>query len=67
MIIMCKGTKHDLGVDKCDFLHDGDWGDSELVEHQKFHESQEIRDLTWLGFEVVQHIGKYSGRDGKII
>ena len=67
MIIMCKGMKSNLGVAKCSFLHDGNWGDSELVDHQKFHRSQEKIALTWLGFEAVQFIGKYSGRDGKII
>ena len=67
MIIMCKGMKSNLSIVKCNFLHDGNWGDSELVEHQKFHQSQEKNDLTWLGFEVIQSIGKYSGRDGKII
>ena len=67
MIIMCKGMKSNLRVVKCSFLHDGNWGDSELIEHQKFHHSQEKNNLTWLGFEVVQSIGRYSGRDGKTI
>ena len=59
--------KSNLSIVKCTFLHDGNWGDSELVEHQKFHKSQENSNLTWLGFEVIQSIGRYSGRDGKII
>ena len=67
MIIMCKGSKSNLRVVKCNFLHDGVWGDSELVEHQKSHQFQEKNGFTWLGFEVVQSIGNYSGRDGKII
>ena len=67
MIIICKGMKSTFRVLKCSFLYSGYWGDSELVEHQKYHQSQEKNDLTWLGFEVVQSIGKYSGRDGKIL
>ena len=67
MIIMCKGMKSSLCVVNCNFLHNGDWGDSELIEHEKFHQSQEKNELTWLGFEVVQSIGKHSGLDGKII
>ena len=67
MIIMCKGTKSNSRIVRCNFLHDGDWGDSELIDHQKLHQSQETHDLTWLGFETVQSIGKYSGRDGKVI
>ena len=67
MMIMCKGEKNALRVVKCNFLHDGIWGDSELLEHQKSHQCQEKNGFTWLGFEVVQSIGKYSGRDGKII
>ena len=64
---MCKGMKSSMGVVKCSFLHGGDWGDPELVEHQKYHLLQEKNDHVWLGFEAVQSIGKYSGRDGKII
>ena len=65
MIIMCKGMKSNLRIVKCNFLHGGDWGDSELIEHQDFHKSQEKNSFTWLGFETVQNIGKFSGRDGK--
>ena len=67
MIIMCKGMKSNLGIVKCNFLHGGNWGDLELVEHQRYHESQEKNNFKWLGFETVQSIGKFSGRDGKRI
>jgi len=46
------------------FLHDGDWGDLELVEHEKFHNSIHD-DGFWLGFETSQPFGNKSGRDGK--
>jgi len=52
---------------KCDFLHDGNWNDSELIEHQKYHESLKDENYSWLGFDMSQSIGKSSGRDGKRI
>ncbi|AFS80892.1 hypothetical protein NKOR_05030 [Candidatus Nitrosopumilus koreensis AR1] len=62
LLITCKGIQKNNHREKCSFLYDGDWGDSELIEHQKFHESQ---NQTWLGFDTSQSIGKFSGRDGK--
>jgi len=50
---------------KCNFLHDGNWGDAELVEHQKFHESKLGDSSCWLGYDAPQLFGKHSGRDGK--
>ena len=65
MIIICKGIQKNNRFEKCDFFHDGDWDDSELVEHQKFHKSLENKNYSWLGFDVPQFFGKFSGRDGK--
>ena len=50
---------------KCEFSHDGNWGDVELVEHQKYHESLENEHYFWLGFDMPQSFGTFSGRDGK--
>jgi len=36
-----------------------------LIEHQKFHESLTNKNYSWLGFDVSQSFGKFSGRDGK--
>jgi len=47
------------------FLCDGNWGDKELVEHQKYHESLEDENYSWLGFDATQSFGNFSGRDGK--
>lgn len=41
----------------------GNWGDDELIKHQKSHELNQS--AFWLGFDTTQFIGKYSGRDGK--
>jgi hypothetical protein len=65
MIITCKGIKKNGTVEKCSFLHDGDWGDDELNQHQNFHESNN-GGLSWLGFDTLLSFGKYSGRDGKL-
>ena len=65
MIIICKGIQKNHRFEKCAFSHDGDWGDIELVEHQKYHESMENEHCSWLGFDVPQFFGKFSGRDGK--
>lgn len=65
MIIICKGIQKNHRFEKCVFLHDGNWGDSELTEHQKYHESLEDENYSWLGFDTSQYIGKFTGRDGK--
>ena len=42
------------------------WGDSELIVHQNYHNSQENKFCYWLGFDVPQIFGnRTSGRDGK--
>ena len=65
MLITCKGIQKNGIHEKCPFIHDGEWGDSELTEHQNFHNSQESQNYSWLGFDTSQPIGKFSGRDGK--
>jgi len=65
LIILCKGVKIPNGIKKCDFLYSGTWGDSALIEHQKFHQSLENNNYLWLGFDTPQSFGHYSGRDGK--
>ena len=65
LLITCKGIRKNGIHVKCSFIHDGDWGDPELIEHQNFHKSQESQNYSWLGFDTSQSIGKYSGRDGK--
>ena len=65
MLITCKGIQKNGIHEKCPFIHDGDWGDSELTKHQNFHNSQESLKYSWLGFDTSQPIGKFSGRDGK--
>ncbi len=67
MIIICKGNKKNNQLQKCLFIHDGDWGDPELIEHEKFHKSFENENYSWLGFDAPQTLGKFSGRDGKRI
>ena len=67
MIIICKGIQKNHKFKKCEFLHDGNWEDVELVEHQKYHKSLEGKNYSWLGFDVSQSPGKFSGRDGKRI
>jgi len=52
-------------LEKCNFLHDGNWDDPELIEHQKYHQSLENESYSWLGYDVPQPSGKLSGRDGK--
>lgn len=65
LLIICKGTKEGSELKKCDFLYDGNWGDEQLQEHQKFHESR-LNDIScWLGFDTPQSFGEFSGRDGK--
>ena len=65
MLIICKGIKKNQIFEKCLFLHDGEWGDKELIEHQKYHDSLENENYSWLGFDASQSLGKFSGRDGK--
>ena len=65
MIIICKGIQKNHHFEKCDFSHDGNWDDLELVDHQNLHKSLENENYSWLGFDVSQSFGKYSGRDGK--
>ena len=65
MIILCKGIQKNHRFEKCKFIHDGNWGDVILIEHQSFHKSLENEHYSWLGFDTSQPIGKFSGRDGK--
>ena len=65
LIITCKGSKKYGILKKCQFLHDGNWGDNEMIEHQIFHESLQNKNSFWLGFDTVLSYGKFSGRDGK--
>ena len=65
MIITCKGTRRGGKIQACPFLHDGNWGDSELNKHQSFHESDSTQDTFWLGFDCLLPFGKFSDRDGK--
>ncbi|MFQ5441088.1 MAG: hypothetical protein ACE5DL_06460 [Nitrosopumilaceae archaeon] len=62
---MCKGTKKNHRVEKCSFLYYGNWGDKEVISHQKLHESTENKNSFWLGFDISLPFGKFSGRDGK--
>jgi hypothetical protein len=64
LIITCKGIKKNGQIEKCSFLYDGNWGDSELINHQSFHESQN-KNSFWLGYDTSLSFGKFSGRDGK--
>jgi len=65
LIIICKGIQKNHRFEKCTFLYDGNWGDKELVEHQKYHKSLEDENYSWLGFDAPQSFGNFSGRDGK--
>jgi len=65
LIITCKGSKKNGIVKTCTFLYDGKWGDPEIIQHQKLHESLENKNLFWLGFDTSLSFGKFSGRDGK--
>ncbi len=67
LIIICKGIQKNHKFQKCEFIHDGNWEDVELVEHQKYHKSLEGQNNSWLGFDVSQSSGKLSSRDGKRI
>jgi len=66
LIITCKGTKKRGQIEKCPFIHEGNWGDDKLNQHQLFHESLEDKDTFWLGFDSTLFFGKLSGRDGKL-
>jgi len=63
VIISCKGIKRKHHVTECAFLYDGDWGDLELMEHEKFHKSLQSKTSFWLGFETSRPF-EMSGRDG---
>jgi len=65
LIIICKGIQKNHRFEKCTFLCDSNWEDKELVEHQKYHESLEGENYSWLGFDAPQSFGNFSGRDGK--
>ena len=52
-------------IEKCTFLHNGNWGDDKLIQHQFYHESLKTKNSFWLGFETSLSFGKFSGRDGK--
>lgn len=65
LIIICKGIQKDNHLEKCPFLCDANWGDSILVEHQNYHKSLENEHNLWLGFDIPQSFGTFSGRDGK--
>lgn len=65
MIIICKGVRKNNKFEKCDFIYIGSWGDSKLIEHEKYHLSLEENNYLWLGFDVPQSLGNFSGRDGK--
>jgi hypothetical protein len=67
LIIICKGARKSSKVEKCSFLHSGNWSDLQLVEHQKHHQLLEDKNYSWLGFDTLQSFGNYSGRDGKRI
>lgn len=64
MIIVCKGIKKNGKIELCKFLYNGNWGDDELIEHEKFHNNSDSLSF-WLGFDTTQSLGRYSGRDGK--
>ena len=63
MIIICKGIKKQGRIEPCKFVYDGNWGDDELIEHEKYHQDQTFS--FWLGFDTPQLFGTFSGRDGK--
>ncbi len=65
LIIICRGIQKNHRFEKCTFLYDGNWGDKELLEHQKYHKSLEDENYSWLGFDAPQPFGNFSGRDGK--
>jgi len=65
MIIICRGIQKNHRFEKCNFFCDGNWGDKELLEHQKYHKSLEDENYSWLGFDASQPFGNFSGRDGK--
>lgn len=62
---MCKGIRKNGIIRQCPFLYSGKWSDLELVEHEKFHNTDSDPNVCWLGFDTTQSSGRYSGRDGK--
>jgi len=65
LIVVCKGARKNNKLEKCEFIHTGSWDDVRLVEHAKYHLTLEDHTYFWLGFDVPQSLGNYSGRDGK--
>jgi len=65
LIITCKGVKKKGELEECPFLYSGNWGDEEIIKHQKYHETLQNKSSFWLGFDASLSFGKYSGRDGK--
>jgi len=65
LIIKCKGIKKNQKIETCEFIYAGNWGDSELVNHQKFHKSLENNNYLWFGFDVCLTFGKFEEHDGK--
>ena len=56
--IICKGRYSLNGMIPCDFEHIGEWGDKELVEHQKFEKDQDNKQSWWTGFDVDKRFNK---------
>lgn len=65
MLIICKGIRSKGTSKNCKFIYDGEWGDEKLVEHEKYHNAELQPGDFWLGFDIPQLFGKFSGRDGK--
>ena len=65
LIIIYKGVQKNNRHEKCPFLHDENWGDIELVEHEESHKLLISKNYSWLGFDVPHSFGTFSGRDGK--
>ena len=51
LLITCKGIQKNNHHEKCTFIHDGNWGDSELIEHQNFHHGWDCQRFEELGFQ----------------
>lgn len=51
-IIYCKGRYSARGRTPCDFEHFGNWGDKELIEHQKEEEAKDTKKEWWIGFDT---------------
>ncbi len=65
-MIICKGFKKNGILNSCNFVYEGDWGDKELLNHEKQHKLLEDGEsYFWLGFEVKRSFNKITNRDGK--